>query len=375
MASYRCKNLDCAYAETGVCARKAEFPEPETQCVDLQEGRTKLEGPAEQRASVPPSAAAVVVPAPDAIAEAGTTIETSRFWSGSALGSDEAGAILWDPCSKLFTIIGGEDRGKTCFLTAFYIQLANGYTAGFPWRFCGSRSLQGFQNLTDSAFAWEGGESRIIPRTTQGSFRQPSFLHVALKPDTHHHAHPTHMLLTDMPGAWFERWIDTGSEGLPETLEFLPRSDGFLMILDAPELLTSRPYQKNVIYLLDRLIAFLRLPTSTPKPIAIVLTKYDKIAKTASLPEGEMRREAAHWGPLASRLVTLFQRLKDLPMNAPWNVFPCAAFSQPGAQPVGVLAPFTFLLEEAMRLEPLPPVAIEHSYRGSFFEVFREGGL
>lgn len=376
MGSYWCINPDCAYSETGICARAAEFPGPEPQCEDLRESRFEVdEGTINPYGSVPPGAEMAANSVPEAAAEAETTMATSRFWSGSALGGDEAGALLWDPRSKLFTIMGGEDRGKTCFLTAFYIQLANGYTAGFPWRFCGSRSLRGFQSLTDTAFKWKGGEEGIAPRTSQASFRQPSFLHVALKPDTHHQAPPTHMLLTDMPGAWFERWIDSASDGLPDTLEFLPRSDGFLVILDAPKLLEDRLYQNDVGYLLDRLIAFLRLPTSEPKPIALVLAKYDGIAKTANIPDEKMRREAKEWRPLESSLAELFARMEDLPEGSPWDVFPCAAFSHPGAQPVGVLAPFAFLLKMTARVEQRPHLVIQPHYRGSFFEVFREGGL
>ncbi|MEP7122660.1 MAG: hypothetical protein ABJE95_17180 [Byssovorax sp.] len=372
MASYRCKNPDCAYSDTGVCARATEFSDPETECDDLQNGRAQPnDGAPDTRVSIYPSVAALEPAIQDGGSESDARIEPSRFWSGSALGGEEAGEFLWDPRSKLFTIMGGEDRGKTCFLTAFYIQLANGYTAGFPWRFCGSRSLQGFQRLTDPAFDWQGGEKPIVPRSTQSSFRQPSFLHVALKRDGSRHALPTHLILTDMPGEWFDTWIDMGSSGLPDTLEFLPRSDGFLLVIDAPAVLTNREYRKNVSYLLDRLIAFLGLSTSSAAPIAVVLAKYDKIAHQASLPEGDMRRDAKQWGILESRLAALFKRLDELPPNIPWNVFPCAAFSQPGAQPVGVLAPFAFLLEETMRLDSLPPMTIEPEYRGSFFEVFR----
>jgi hypothetical protein len=371
--AYRCANQDCAFAETGVCARKAEFADPPLQCVDLQEGKRRA------AALSPPN------PSPESNlherrasdfngSEAAKSGEAGRFWSGLALGSDEAGWLLGDPRTRLFTVIGGQNRGKTCLLTAFYIQLANGFTADFPWNFCGSRSLDGFQRLANPAFDWEGGEERIVPRTTHSSFRQPSFLHLALKRRTHARTRALHVLLTDMPGEWFERWMDVGSQGFSETLEFMPRSDAFMVMLDAPKLLVDRNYKNDQEYLLARLVEFNRQFGGVHRPIALVLTKYDQIAKEVPIPPVEARNNPDLWGSLRSPLGSMTRVLKDLPEAIPWKIFPCAAFSRPSALPVGVLAPFDFLLEQTSKFQTPLPTSSQPRFNGRFLSMFREGG-
>lgn len=366
--SYRCANEDCAYAETGVCARLAEFSDPEKQCVDLRLGRDAARAEA-------PETSAPSKPKPEHELTTGDVelpADPGRFWSGFALGAEEAGSMLWEPAARLFTIMGGKDRGKTSLLTAAYIQLANGFVNSFPYRFCGSRSLHGFQRLADPAFIWKGDEQRVVPRTTQSNYRQPSFLHLALKARAFGAMPTTNVLLTDMPGEWFEKWADEGASALPDTLDFLPRTDGFLVVLDAPRALEDRGYRKDVRYLLDRVIAFTQSSPNPRRPVALVLTKYDAIVQKVPIPTAEWRKNPGAWGPLTAPLRSLVTALDELPVATPWDIFPTAAFSRPSAQPVGVLAPFTFLLEQTMRFAPIRPLPAPREFKGDFFQVFRE---
>lgn len=363
--SYRCANEDCVYAETGVCARLAEFPDPEKQCIDLRLGRDAAGvGASEMPAPSTPEQE----PAPDVELPR----EAGRFWSGFALGAEEAGSMLWDPAARLFTIMGGKDRGKTSLLTAAYILLANGFVNAFPYRFCGSRSLHGFQRLADPALKWKGDEQRVVPRTTQSTYRQASFLHLALKARVHGPATTTNVLLTDMPGEWFEKWGDDGASALPETLDFLPRTDGFLVVVDAPKALVDKVYRKEVRYLLERTVAFASASPRPQRPLALVLTKFDKIAKDVPIPSADVRKDPAEWGPLSATLRTLVTALDDLPAGTEWDVFPTAAFSRPSAQPVGVLAPLAFLLAQTTRFAPIQPLPAPREFKGDFFHVFRD---
>lgn len=366
---YRCPNPDCAYPEAGKCVRG--FDTPETECEDL---RPVLHGIGVKAApSTPPppldeTQSPKSTPVPQDLGYEG------NFWSGYALGGDEAGSFLWDPRTLLFTVVGGKDRGKTCLLTAFYIQLANGFTADFPYRFCGSRSLEGFRRLSDSAFAWQGGEERILPRTTNSSFRQPSFLHLALKrdnPATHLYGPAQHVLLTDMPGEWFESWVDHGSEGLPERLDFLQRSDGILLTLDTPRLLRDRTYRKDSIYLFDRIVEFQKQNPRVRRAVAVVLTKYDRVVSALGFPKTD-RKQPEQWGALAPTITKLLASHHPI-SEVPFDIFPCAAFSRPSQVPVGALAPFRFLLECTMARAPIEPIAVPVNAEGRFFGMFREG--
>lgn len=363
--SYRCANTDCAYAETGVCARRSEFDDPEAQCIDLRLGREAAGTQAVENLALPKSEY-------PPIADVDIPRDLARFWSGFALGSEEAGSLLCDASARLFTIVGGKDRGKTSLLTAAYILLANGFVNAFPYRFCGSRSLHGFQCLADPAFEWKGDEQRVVPRTTQSTYRQPSFLHLALKARVHGPAVTTNVLLTDMPGEWFEKWRGEGAAALPETLDFLPRTDGFLVVLDAPKALADKVYRKEVRYLIERVVAFANASPSPPRPIAIVLTKYDMIARDVRIPDAAARKNAVNWGRLATTLRSLVTALDELPAGTPWDVFPTAAFSRPSAQPVGVLAPFAFLLKHTTQFAPMQPLPAPRDFKGDFFQVFRD---
>jgi hypothetical protein len=180
------------------------------------------------------------------------------------------------------------------------------------------------------------------------------------------------VLLTDMPGEWFEKWGDSGVAALPETLDFLPRTDGFLVVLDAPKAVADKVYRKEVRYLLERVVAFAGASRRPQRPVALVLTKFDNIAKDVPIPSADVRKDPANWGPLTAMLRTLVTALNDLPAGTPWDVFPTAAFSRPSAQPVGVLAPLAFLLAHTTRFAPMQPLSAPREFKGDFFQVFRD---
>jgi len=376
----RCSNLDCAYPDAGKCARG--FDDPGAQCGDWQTALIAAGSLAKPRTtpSTPPPAAQPAAANATEASEEAASVEIDagydgNFWSGYALGGDEAASLLWDPRPLLFTIVGGTHRGKTCLLTAFYIQLVNGLTGDFPYRFCGSRSFEGFQRLANPAFAWKGGEERIVPRTTASSFRQPSFLHLALKqtrPAEKLYDPPQHVLFTDMPGEWFDTWIDLGDAALQGSLEFLPRTDGVLLTLDAPRLMNDGAYRRNSLYLFDRLVGFLTSGGFSRRPLAIVLTKYDKVVGEVGLPKGD-RRDPAAWGQLQTSIRKFRVKLDETP-QIPWDIFPCAAFWRPTAAPLGVLDPFDFLLRETTRRRPMDTIAAPRDVESRYMCMFREGG-
>src|SRR4051812_45235377 len=94
----RCSNEDCTFVETGSCARKVA--DAELNCPDLATGLATVETIATTDSSTD------AADAPD------VAVPTSRFWSGLALGGEDAGRLLMDPSTRLITVIGGEDRGK-----------------------------------------------------------------------------------------------------------------------------------------------------------------------------------------------------------------------------------------------------------------------
>lgn len=369
-----CANLECSYQDTGECARRTEFPDPEAQCIDLRRGR----GVSGMVPAPVPPINQELEPTPDCSSPSN---DPFRFWSGLALGSEEAAALLWNPQTKLITIAGERDSGKTCLLTALYIQMANGFTNDIPYRFAGSHTLRGFQALSDKAFQWQGGETRILPRTTQSNHRNASFLHLSLGDLKTKNTLPWHLLLTDMPGEWFQNWIGHGQTSFRDALEFMPRSDGFVLTVDVHRLNQDRIYRRNQSYLITRIATLLRESQIHRRPVALVLTKFDRLPKDAvrAIPPPGERLDAGRWGSLQNSIRPLLEQLHDLPTQTPRAVFPCAAFARPSGQPLGVFEPFVFVLKYATVHYPIvpsePPIReFKDPKRSRYFMMFQEGG-
>ena len=349
----RCSNPDCHFPE-GPCAKR-HF-EPEADCHDLREGSnfdasSVFEGGAD------------LLEALDEPLELETRAP-SRFWTGLALGSHESLPTLVDNPPVVVTVAGREATGKTCLLVAQYLRVANGCPAVFPYRFCGSRTLRGFEQLSAAAFAWTGGDGEaIVPRTNLGSHREPSFLHMAFRervaPGSDQlHPEVTNLLLTDMPGEWFYRW--SREAGYESSLPFLPRSDVFWVVVDAPRLIVDRRADRDALDLLNRVLDF----ASDGRPVALVLTQIDLV----ETPEPDQLADISAWGgKLARPLRRLNERLQR--HNGPTGFYPVSAFPGPGgAPPVGIIDPLRIALQVRHDGDREPVPRPPHRY----FHQFRE---
>jgi hypothetical protein len=331
----RCPNAECQWPDAP-CFRRVE---PTELCPDL--GARPALGATTAPAQVPAAPRA------------------SRLWSGASLGADEAAELFVARRPRLIVVAGREDAGKTCLVTAQYMAIANG--GAFGWRFCHSRSLRGFEALSDAAWEWSGApEDRILPRTGGASHREAGYLHLALKqrllPGSSATADGVHdVVLTDMPGEWFERWAD--SKDYASRLPFLPRADVVWAVLDLPKILNERGARSRAGALLDRAV------TSNPgRPLAVVLTKADR----ASPPED--LADPCAWGAheaIFRRLYEPLQRHTGARATFAVSAFP----ARPGeAPPRGVLDPLHWSL-----MLPKPIASAEAPRVGPrYFSCFRE---
>lgn len=328
-----CRNSDCAYDDTGECARGVE--NPEAACPDLIELVDVAPPP------TPESGAGKVGSTPTR-AEAAPS---GAPWSGLALGSEEIPSLWLSRSPALLTLVGGEEVGKTCYLVALYLTLANGWTADFPYRFAGSRSLLGFDRLAWQTWSWDGREQRALQATRHPSHREPSFLHLALA-SRRGRPRGRDLLLTDLPGEWFHRWVgDEAEQAVGTTLDFLPSTSGYLFLVDAPRLLDDKLYARDVRYLCQRFEALWQ--GVGRGPLALVLTKLDQLVNRVELPSRPNRRKPRAWGPLRANLEMATDRLGLNEGDDSWDIFPTSAL--PGRpeerRPLGVLEPLAFLLD------------------------------
>lgn len=349
-----CSNPDCEYPDTP-CFRRSEFQDPEQQCPDLAKGRGGLVSPSQTTATP-------VASRPETGRALGAV--TSRFWTGHALGSAEVFSLLTDNPPRLVAVCGREDAGKTCLLTSQWMQIAQGRAPGV--RFCGSRTLRGWDQLADAAWEWTGDPGqRIVPRTSLGSHREPGLLHFAFKKrwegDSRHVLPEVQeLVLTDFPGEWFAHW--TLQAEMAAEMPWVRRVDVFWVVVDAPRLLESPRALRDARNLLQKVLFEAR----DGRPVALVLTQTDRVES----PPLEDGTTPVRW---PSRLAVAVEQLTGLlrAHTGENGFFPVSAF--PGrageVSPKEVLTPLLFAMQASRPRAELEP-ALPDSDR--MFHYFRE---
>lgn len=285
-------------------------------------------------------------------------------WRGRHLDLLEADQLLQRAPARVFAVVGPHGVGKTCLLASFFLQLASGQRSDFPFRFASSRTLYGFRDLVERANRWTGAEGEeIVGHTPREQTERPGqFLHLGVRPSDSQDDRHIDILLSDLAGEWFSEWAAHANEGTRSRLGFLQRSDGFIVVADAPALLGPQgaKLDAGLGRMLRRLLGDLK-PRRAPRALAIVFSKFDRAPGQMIPPAKEARTDRSAWGPLAqraSRLWTAVDQARERGFQL--DVFAVSAFPRPlsEGQPVGVMAPFGFLMGVADRRDRwavLPP--------------------
>ena len=195
----------------------------------------------------------------------------SMPWSGGVLGLADLAFVAGRRKPTLLAIIGPQNAGKTTLLAAWYLLLARGALPDQELRFCGSRSLAGWE-VVASALRWEPGAvpPTFPPHTSSQSTRIPGLLHLALKRDFDP---PTDYLMTDAPGEWFRSWAVNSEAPSAEGARWAAEhADAFVLVADrealaGPERGAART---DILVLARRLAHELR-----DRPVALVWSKAD----------------------------------------------------------------------------------------------------
>lgn len=348
----RCNNPDCTLPEGGRCARLSEFPIPIADCPDLARGSSTLtasdlplaptpKGPSQSSEAAAPSAEAQAPTAP-------------APWSGRHMDPTEVERLLCRTPARLVAVLGSYNVGKTCLLTSFFLQLANGQRASFPYRFASSLTLHGFRDLMERAEQWTGqDEEGIVQHTSIGAdaLLPRSFLHVGLRPEFLHDERHIDLLLSDIPGEWVKAWTGNVTDATSRHMAFVRRCDAFIVLADAGALMEKGGGRTdNDVSLLIRRIVEAHRDIHPRPPLALILSKFDRVLHSVLPPPPERRLERTEWGPLAKHVQRIWLALEEARrMGLPVDIFPVSAFphSLDEGQPVGVMAPFTYVMKYA----------------------------
>jgi len=376
-SSLRCNNPSCLVAKTGRCARASEFAEWEQECPDLQ--RLKAAGTTRPTTEATTSAST----ATELTQSSATPFQLLRtFWSGDKLTWSEGNQVLSEAPGHLIGVIGLSNAGKTSFLTSLFLQLAGGHRRELPYRVAGSLTLPAFEALYERAARLspqnegDGGERRASEkRAGEKGFsdktsesldptRDPLFLHLALKPESFQDNRVIHLLMPDYSGEWFKRWVEHPIEQMPIGLKNLTACDSYLLLIDAPQLMTLEGrFTIRVLRQLMERLGHLLEQHPRPRRLALVLTKLDSEGVKAELKEPFQRPED-QWGLLSHPLQKILSGLHPVPGHQletgifGTSAFPCALSE---GQPWGMIAPLQWLMADMDQLTPVVKPA--HRFR------------
>lgn len=358
----RCGHPDCTLPEGGRCARAAEFADPELECDKL----AREEASAAQ--SSPTARPTVDTAEPEG--------EDATPWKGRHLSLQEAEGIVQRSPARLISVLGPYDAGKTSLMASFFLQIAGGQYGALPYRFASSRTLYGFQDLVARANRWTGKPNeQIVDHTPKEESAQAGrFLHLGLRPRDDKDDRHIDLLLTDVAGEWIESWTRRADDEARRRLAFIPRSGGFIVVVDAFELLGNDGMKMDMAIgrLIRRIVA--AAGTRKGRGLALVLSKFDRIIEQVEPPDASARSQREAWGRLGKLTPGIWGAL-DHAQKAGFETSPFAvsAFPKPLAkgQPAGVMAPFAYVMSLADRRERWPRVNVPIPEGATYFQAMR----
>jgi Double-GTPase 2 len=200
-------------------------------------------------------------------------VEPIELPLGNDLTVAEAAETMTSGLSRLIVVAGAPFCGKTTLLDGFYELFQEGKVDRLI--FGGSETLVGFEKRCHLAREVSGQKTAITERSLFSA--KGNFLHLKLC-DTEAALAPTHLLLADIIGEFYDSLRDSTTEC--QQHEFLRRADHLLVLVDGARLATIETRHQVV----DEAKMLLRSLSdsgmlSGQTEVAVIITKWDKIQK------------------------------------------------------------------------------------------------
>ena len=198
------------------------------------------------------------------------TTEQNLPWHGNSFGTTDL-LFVTGRSQLVVGIVGGQDAGKTTFLSSFYLLLSK--RSSLPSRsFAGSYTLGGWENIAHY-LRWDGDNPPAFPlHTTSEQSRIPGLLHIAFRNNQAKHHD---VLFSDAPGEWFSRWAIDKHDSTVEGARWVERfASGFLLFVDCEALAgnnrgIARVDLKNLLHQLGSSVH--------NRPVAVIWAKSDVV--------------------------------------------------------------------------------------------------
>lgn len=164
-------------------------------------------------------------------------------WTGNTFGLSDLNFLTASAKPILIGIAGVASAGKTTFLASLYCLLRHGKKIG-GYRFSGSLTLNGWENIAWYLSWKNNGNIQFPPHTTNNSGRVPGLLHLALK---NKNGEKKDLIFTDAPGEWFDHWRNNvNSENAKGAKWIHDNCDAFLLFADCDMLAGSKRGQAKL---------------------------------------------------------------------------------------------------------------------------------
>lgn len=249
---FSCPNPDCRISETGKCVEGFDIISecPNQKAKRLAKAQESSEGefdsPAPEKADV-------------------------QVGSGETLSIDEATGVLCQNPTRVLTIIGPKDSGKTTLAISLYSKLQEG-----PFEhlhFGGSLTLIAFEQRCHDSLVASGRDSPDTPRTSRDEGL--GFLHLTLHDET---IGRIDLLISERSGEFYKDVADSKEEC--KDLYEIDRADLIIFLVDGKQLATDQRHvvKSNVIMMVETLCDG-GILKATHK-VGIVLTKYDEVLQS-----------------------------------------------------------------------------------------------
>ena len=200
---------------------------------------------------------------------------------GKELTAEEASQIARSRLTRVITIAGLAESGKSALVTCAFHRLLDGPFADFA--FAGSDSLVAFEERCHRARVTSRRTAPTMERTT-GALTETEFLHLRLAQQIYVEGGPVRLeaprdlLLTDVPGETFRHARDNVEDA--RLLKVLHRTDRLAILLDGAMIADPDRRQgtaRDALSLLGSLLDADMVDHSTA--VDLVVTKWDLIAE------------------------------------------------------------------------------------------------
>lgn len=191
-------------------------------------------------------------------------------WTGNSMGLNNLWLIKKRSIPIIIGVIGLFNSGKTTFLSMVYLLLATGQRVG-NFRFSGSYSLIGWENISWSLRWNKNGQFSFPAHTSADISRNEGYLHLSLRKDNI----VRDIIFTDVPGEWFTNWMENTEKKESEgASRIMKEANGFIFFTDCKGLNQTNPQRTLIRSNTEKLATRLKNHLDE-RPIALLWSKAD----------------------------------------------------------------------------------------------------